>query len=125
MPRRTESCDPDIHPLSNGQIVLRMRSSKSSTTSNRNDPTQVFQITHPFHPRFSQEYLLVELRQNWGEDRVYYHDADNRLRSLPTSWTSLASVNPFLIAAEGRSRLHIDGVLALTRLIQALIQTSA
>ena len=67
----------------------------------------------------------MELRQNWGEDRVYYHDADNRLRSLPTSWTSLASVNPFLIAAEGRSRLHIDGVLALTRLIQALIKTSA
>jgi hypothetical protein len=67
----------------------------------------------------------VELRQNWGEDRVYYHDADNRLRSLPTSWTSLVSVDPFLIAAEGRSHLHIDGVLALVRLIQALIQTTA
>ena len=67
----------------------------------------------------------MELRKNWGEDRVYYHDADNRLRSLPTSWTSLVSVDPFLIAAEGRSRLHIDGVLSLTRLIQALIQASA
>jgi len=66
----------------------------------------------------------VELRQNWGDDRVYYHDAENHLRSLPTSWTSLASVDPFLNAADGRSRLHIDGVLALTRLIQALIQTS-
>ena len=98
-----------------------MHSSKSSTTSNRNDSTQVFQITHPFHPRFGQEYVLVELRQNWGEDRVYYHDADNRLRSLPTSWTSLVSVDPFLIAADGRSPLHIDGVLALARLIQALI----
>ena len=25
MPRRKESCDPDIHPLSNKQIVLQMR----------------------------------------------------------------------------------------------------
>ena len=101
-----------------------MHSSTSPTTSNRNDPAQVFQITHPFHPRFGQEYLLVELRNNWGEDRVYYHDTDNHLRSLPTSWTSLASADPFLIAADGRSHLHIEGVLDLVRLIQALKQTT-
>ena len=64
--------------------------------------------------------MLVELRQNWGEDRVYYHDADNRLRSLPTSWTSLAPIDPFLVAACGRSHLHIDGVLALAQRIQEL-----
>jgi len=101
-----------------------MRSSKSPTTSNRNDSAQVFQISHPFHPRFGQEYVLVELRQNWGEDRVYYHDAENRLRSVPTSWTSLAPVDPFLIAADGQSHLHIDGVLALARRIQELTETT-
>ena len=65
----------------------------------------------------------MELRQNWGEDRVYYQGADNRLRSLPTSWTSLATIDPFVIAADGRSQLHIDAVLSLARLIQALMQT--
>ena len=69
--------------------------------------------------------MLVELRQNWGEDRVYYHDAENRLRSLPTRWTSLAPVDPFLIAAAGRSPLHIDGVLALARRIQELTETAS
>jgi hypothetical protein len=69
--------------------------------------------------------MLVELRQNWGEDRVYYHDAENRLRSLPTSWTSLALVDPFLITADGRSPLHIDAVLALARRIQELTETTS
>ncbi|WP_437231196.1 hypothetical protein SH661x_002605 [Planctomicrobium sp. SH661] len=37
----------------------------------------------------------MAFRQNWGEERVYFYHDDQRLISVPLSWTSLAAVNPF------------------------------
>jgi len=55
---------------------------------------------------------------NWGEDRVFYHDADGELRSLPTDWTSLAPPDPFLLVAGGRSLFRFVDLLALTKLLE-------
>ena len=46
-----------------------------------------FRITHPYHPLFKQEFEAVTFRQNWGEERVWFHDNDGRLQSVPMSWT--------------------------------------
>ena len=49
-----------------------------------------FEITHPFHPQRGTQWVLVTRKGNWGEDRVMYYDRQGRLRSMRTSWTSLA-----------------------------------
>src|SRR5438094_907310 len=65
----------------------------SSTAPHTFSASQRFQITHPFHPLFQQEFELVQYRRNWGEDRVYFHDAGVHLTSVPASWTSLSAID--------------------------------
>ncbi|MER8556960.1 Y4bD/Y4pK family protein [Mesorhizobium sp. M1217] len=33
--------------------------------------------------------MLSTRKQNWGEDRVMFYDAEGRLRSLLASWTDV------------------------------------
>ena len=55
--------------------------------------------------------------RNWGEDRVFYYDDEGRLKSLPTSWTSLAAPDPFVTLAGGRSLFRYADLLALVKLL--------
>jgi hypothetical protein len=61
----------------------------------------------------------VTFRQNWGEDRVWFHDNDGSLRSVPTSWTDAAPMNVFVMVAAGRSLFRVADLLELTQRIQA------
>jgi hypothetical protein len=56
---------------------------------------------------------VVTVRQNWGEERVYYHDASGRLCLIPLAWTSLAGVDPFVEVAAGRALFHPKDLLRL------------
>lgn len=76
-----------------------------------------FQITHPFHPLFGQEFDLVQYRRNWGEDRVYFHAAGIPLTSIPASWTNVSPVDPFVAVAAGRSMFRIEDLLELVELL--------
>ena len=59
-------------------------------------------------------------RRNWGEDRVYFHDEQGELGSLPTDWTDVADVDPFVVMAAGRSPFRIADLLALADLADQL-----
>jgi len=47
-----------------------------------------------------------------------YFDAQGRMRSMLTSWTSLAEGDAFSRAAAGRSLFRIDDLLQLAALLQ-------
>ncbi|MDE4604581.1 Y4bD/Y4pK family protein [Sinorhizobium meliloti] len=51
---------------------------------------------HPFHPWRGQRFVLSTRKQNWGEDRVMFYDADGRLRSLLASWTDVDAPDVFI-----------------------------
>jgi len=68
---------------------------------------------------FKQEFEAVTFRQNWGEDRIWFHDNDGRLQSVPTSWTDAAAVDAFVVVAAGRSLFRLADLLELAQLIQA------
>ncbi len=76
-------------------------------------------MIHPFHPWHGREFLLVTYRHNWGEDRVYVHDDDGRLVSLPAGWTSLVPPDPFVVVSAGRSAFRVQDLLELACLIEA------
>lgn len=76
---------------------------KHPTTSYRDSSAGVFEVTHPFHSLYGQQFEPVEFRSNWGEERVYYHEANGRLKSLPAYWTSRCAPDPVIAITDGRA----------------------
>jgi hypothetical protein len=68
---------------------------------------------------FKQEFEAVTFRQNWGEDRVWFHDNGGRLQSVPTSWTDAAPMDAFVAVAAGRSLFRLADLLELAQRIQS------
>lgn len=89
------------------------RSNKLSTTLSCDRRSQVFLITHPFHPLCGQEFELIDRRLTWGEDRVYYYAAGNHLKSLPASYSNVQGADPFVLIANGRAYFRIDDLIEL------------
>jgi len=79
-------------------------------------------VTHPFHPLLGQEFDLVVYRHNWGEDRVYFHDREGKLCSLPASWTTANSPDPFVAIAAGRSHFRYQDLVELAEMIAVMIR---
>jgi len=65
-----------------------------------------------------REFLIITYRQNWGEDRVYFHDDQGRLTSLPTQWTSLFSEDPLTSLSNSESFFRVPDLLELAQLIK-------
>lgn len=62
--------------------------------------------------------MLATRKQNWGEDRVMFYDAEGRLRSLLASWTNVDDPDVFTRVAAGMSFLRPDDLAALAVLIE-------
>ena len=77
-------------------------------------------MSHPFHPLRGQEFDLLDYRSAWGEDRVYYYDAEGRLQRLPARWTDAVPPELIVTLGEGRSPFRADDLLRLADLIRQL-----
>ena len=89
---------------------------QSSTAITKNSS---FTITHPFHPLAGKEFAIITYRQNWGEDRVFFHDDHGNLTSIPTQWTSIFPGDPFVSA---ESFFRVPDLLELTKVLHKLCQ---
>ena len=92
-------------------------SNEQPTAHDAVDQQEVFRIIHPFHPLFGREFVLIERRSAWGEERVYFHDDTGRLRRLTATWTSAVAPGRFETVSAGRSHFRIDDLLHLAALI--------
>ena len=63
---------------------------------------------------------MIEYRQAWGEERVYFLDAKGHMQRLPTSWTDVVGEDPFVTVAAGRSPLRLEDLLRLVDLLDRL-----
>ena len=86
----------------------------------RDQGVKTFTITHPFHPLFQKEYEAVDVRRTWGLTRVYYYNEQNKLTTLPLSWTSLQDPDPFVTYSEGRSSFRIQDLIELVSILTEL-----
>lgn len=75
---------------------------------------------HPFHPLCGQEFEFVSRRNNWGEDRVCFHDEHGELKSLPAAWTDVVEPDLFVTVAAGRSPFRVEDLLAVANLLSSL-----
>ncbi len=102
-----------------------MHLSAPSIAPDVNAQTRVFRINHPFHPCRGRSLSLVTVRQNWGEDILYYHDQEGRLVSVPANWTDMVAPDPVISISAGRSPFRLEDLLELNRLVTALQQEAA
>ena len=77
-------------------------------------------VTHTFHPLHGRELVVVDQRRSKTGDRIWYADADGRVRSLPRAWTSLAAVDPFELISAGRACFRPADLVDLAALIDGL-----
>jgi len=94
-----------------------MRWTKPSIAPYEHDGQRLVEVTHPFHPLFGRRFAFVDRRRNWSEDRVYFHDEQGALCSVPTGWTDDAEVDPFVVVAAGRCPFRIADLLDLADLL--------
>jgi hypothetical protein len=91
---------------------------KLSTTAHDDHADAAFEIVHPHHPLKGQRFKLVTYRHNWGEDRVYFHNSDGRLCSIPACWTTAVAADPFMTVAGGRCLFRYEDLLKLADLVE-------
>jgi hypothetical protein len=90
-----------------------------STTPDDINGEHGFTITHPFHPLRGQAFPLLSQRFAWGEERVFFLDAQtHEVHSLPLAWTSLAPPDPFLIVADGEAVLRLRDLQQLAQFLR-------
>ncbi len=63
---------------------------------------------------------LLCYKHTWGEHRVFFHDGQGRVRSLPASWTDVGPPDPFVAVAAGRASFRLEDLLALAMLLRHL-----
>ena len=102
-------------------------SKKQSTALDLVDQVARFRVTHPFRPLHEREFVLIDRRSAWAEDRVYFHDETGRLRRIPSAWTSVVSPDTFVVISAGRSHFRTSDLLQLATLIaqQRPVRSSA
>jgi hypothetical protein len=74
---------------------------------------------------FGEEYELVVYRHNWGEDRVYFHNCEGTLCSLPASWTNAIAPDPFVVIAAGRCHFRWQDLIGLAEMIAGIAGSGA
>jgi hypothetical protein len=63
---------------------------------------------------------MLEYRQTWGENRVYFKDPSGQMQRVPVSWTDVIGEDPFVTVAAGRSPLRLEDLLRLVDLLERL-----
>jgi hypothetical protein len=81
---------------------------------------RTFLIVHPFHPCHGRRFAVVAVRKNWGEDRIYYHDARGQLTGIAAHWTDMAPADPVVALSAGRSPFRFEDLMELSRLLASL-----
>lgn len=64
-------------------------------------------------------------RHNWGEDRVYFYNAEDELKSVPVQWTDVLEPDRFVAASSGRALFRTTELMELVLLLDELDQVKA
>ena len=61
---------------------------------------------------------MADRYRTWGEDRVYYYDSNDDLKSLPARWTDVDPPEPFVVIAAGRAYFRSVDLWAVVELLE-------
>ena len=93
---------------------------ESSIAHTKGKRNQCFTVSYAFHPLYKRKFILTDHRQNWEEERVFFHNDQGNLNSLPARWTSVFTPDPFIVLSEGKSYFHIQSLIDLAKLAEKI-----
>jgi hypothetical protein len=64
---------------------------------------------------FGRKFVIITYHQNWGEDRIFFHNDQGVLTSIPTQWTSLFASDPI---TNPTSFFRVPELLELVKLMK-------
>ena len=67
-----------------------------------------------------REFDLLDFRQSWGEDWLYFRDDTGRLTSVRARWTDAGEPDPFQQIAAGRCAFRAADLLRLVDLMREM-----
>ena len=67
-------------------VAPQMDGTQSSKAPDATAGCRIFQVTHPFHPLSGREFELLNVTRCCGDERVFYVDATDEVRSVPARW---------------------------------------
>jgi hypothetical protein len=111
---------PDDRVLIVGSCVRLGRWRELSIAPPASGEAQTFRVTHPFHPLRGRAFPLVDCRQTWGEDRVYFYDDSGHLARLPLQWTDVLPGDLTVVVGAGRAHFRYDDLCQLADLVARL-----
>ena len=77
-----------------------------------------FRVTHPFHPLYGREYEIIKYKRIQGRDRVFFHQKDGSIGSLPLAWCDLRPLDPYLDIEGKHSPFRVEDLLKLSDIIK-------
>jgi hypothetical protein len=113
--------------LSEGCTHVAMESTGCTGSRSRRPPrttpidgteAQTFLVTHPFHPLTGRQFATAGFCRYGPEDRVCFHDEQDRICEIPLNWTNLAPEDPFVILSAGKSWFRFEDLRELARLMR-------
>ncbi len=99
------------------------RHTTHQTTLNDHGDNKVFRVTHPFHPLFGQELIVLYRRHIDGEDFLFFQNVETHNNGISIHWTNLKPSNPYMVISDGRSLFRPQELLELVQLLQDLKPT--
>lgn len=77
-------------------------------------------VTHQFHPLFGRQLPCVGKRGNLQGDRLLLQTEDGAIWPLPPQWTDLVSIDPEVVASNGRALLLVSNLMELASMVEHL-----
>ena len=77
-----------------------------SNAPDGNEQVQYCTVTHPFHTLYGKKIQIISLKRSWDEYKVFYHQDDGRLISIPACWTSSYGPDIFNFAEDVQFTVH-------------------
>lgn len=77
-------------------------------------------ITHPFHPRFSQQFVILKSRVVQGVECLILKGSPSGTFSVPRSWTSNSLEDHYNDAGVHPRLMRLEQLVELMRLVKRL-----
>ena len=81
---------------------------------------QLVLVTHQFHPLFGRQLPCVGKRSNLQGERLLLQTDDGAIWPLPPQWTDLVSIDPEVLASNGRALLLVSNLMELASMVERL-----
>jgi Family of unknown function (DUF5372) len=83
-------------------------------------PSGYVEITHPFHPLFRQQFLVLKFRTVFRVECVVLKGSPSGTFSVRRDWTSLSSHDHYQDAGVPPRILRLESLLELSKLVAAI-----